>query len=151
MTQQIKIISHRGNLEGPNPSTENTPKQIELALKKGFDVEVDVWKIDDKWFLGHDKPEHEIDFSFLFKDFLWIHTKNIAALEGLKGYGLNYFWHQNDDYTITSRGVVWTYPGKVVPKTGVALFFEKDMEIPDCKGICVDHALDYAEKLWLKQ
>lgn len=25
------------------------------------------------------------------------------------------FWHQEDDYTITSQGVVWVYPNKTVP------------------------------------
>lgn len=46
----MKIISHRGNLNGPSPKTENTPEQIDFALKKGFDVEIDLWKINDKFF-----------------------------------------------------------------------------------------------------
>ena len=25
---------------------------------------------------------------------------------------LNYFWHQTDDFTLTSHGYIWTYPGK---------------------------------------
>ena len=25
----------------------------------------------------------------------------------------HYFWHQEDDYTITSKGIIWAYPGKV--------------------------------------
>ena len=37
----MKIISHRGNLDGRNPSKENDPSAIELAYLQGFDVEVD--------------------------------------------------------------------------------------------------------------
>ena len=23
----------------------------------------------------------------------------------------NYFWHQNDKFTLTSKGYIWTFPG----------------------------------------
>ena len=36
------IISHRGNLQGPDLTQENKPEYIDGALAKGFDVEVDV-------------------------------------------------------------------------------------------------------------
>ncbi len=107
--------------------------------------------MDNKWFLGHDKPQYEIEFCFLFKEHLWIHAKNFDAFNGLKGFALNYFWHQTDDYTITSRNIVWTFPGKSVPKHGVALLFEKDMEIPECSAICVDHVIHYNERIWPKK
>ncbi len=28
---------------------------------------------------------------------------------------LNFFWHENDKYTLTSKNFIWTYPGE---KTG---------------------------------
>jgi hypothetical protein len=49
----MKFISHRGNLSGRNPESENSPSYINMALKLGYDVEVDVWYIDGKWYLGH--------------------------------------------------------------------------------------------------
>ena len=39
----MKIISHRGNLTGPDPKQENKPSQILKVLEKGYEVEVDVW------------------------------------------------------------------------------------------------------------
>ena len=37
------LISHRGNMNGIEKTKENTIEQINLALSKGYDVEVDVW------------------------------------------------------------------------------------------------------------
>jgi hypothetical protein len=51
----MKLISHRGNLIGPNV-LENSPKFLIQAIEKGFDVEVDIRLIDKKWYLGHDNP-----------------------------------------------------------------------------------------------
>ena len=30
------VISHRGNIDGPNPKTENKPHQIEKVIYKDF-------------------------------------------------------------------------------------------------------------------
>ena len=35
------LISHRGNLNGPNIKDENNPDYIMEALSKDFDVEID--------------------------------------------------------------------------------------------------------------
>ncbi len=148
-----KIISHRGNLDGPDPKNENRPEQIEKVIQLGFDVEVDVWKIGEKWFLGHDEPQYEIDLDFLLDNDweLWCHAKNLEALIALNENSLCCFWHQNDDYTLTSDNHIWTYPGKAPSKESIILLFEKDMEIPgECKGICVDHVTHYFEKIKLK-
>lgn len=47
----MKIISHRGNLNGRNVFTENSVESINLALKHGFDVEIDVWYKNNNWYL----------------------------------------------------------------------------------------------------
>ena len=60
----MKIISHRGNLHGKEVDNENNPEYIKKALRK-FEVEVDVWFIDDSWFLGHDRPQYPVDLDFL--------------------------------------------------------------------------------------
>ena len=46
------LISHRGNIFGIDKEKENSPKQIEHAIKQGYDVEIDVWSYDFRWFLG---------------------------------------------------------------------------------------------------
>ena len=59
------VISHRGNISGPNEITENTPEQITKAIHAGYDVEVDVWCIDSEFFLGHDEPKHRAEVALL--------------------------------------------------------------------------------------
>jgi hypothetical protein len=44
-------ISHRGNINGKNIERENSPEYILETLNKGYDVEVDIWIINNKWFL----------------------------------------------------------------------------------------------------
>ena len=59
------LISHRGNMNGIEKTKENTIEQINLALSKGYDVEVDVWYENGSLYLGHDKPEEKVDLEFL--------------------------------------------------------------------------------------
>ena len=42
------LISHRGNLNGPNEDRENSPYYIMEAIDDGYDVEVDLWWVDGK-------------------------------------------------------------------------------------------------------
>ena len=106
----MKLIAHRGNTKGKNKKEENKPSYIEEAIKLGFDAEVDVWLMDGIYF-GHDKPQYESDMDFLLQhhENLWIHCKNLAALNSLSDFGnLNVFWHENDKFTLTSQGFIWT-------------------------------------------
>ena len=78
------LISHRGNLNGPNAKDENKPEYIKEALSKDFDVEVDVRNYNNKLYLGHDEPLYEVNESFLLNKKLWCHAKDANALEELK-------------------------------------------------------------------
>ena len=85
-------------------------------------------------------------FEFLEQPGLWIHAKNIDALHVLGADAkLNFFWHQEDDYTLTSQGYIWTYPGKHLMSHSVCVMPEWDKELdlttfkPDCYGICSDY------------
>ena len=99
----MKLISHRGNINGPNKEQENHPDYITSALKQGYDVEVDVWLIDGNIVLGHDEPQYDLGppqsemwFNFLAPQShkLWLHCKNLEALGELFKYrDLNVFWH----------------------------------------------------------
>jgi hypothetical protein len=111
----MKLISHRGNLEGPNPERENHPDYIYEALQAGYDVEIDVWWVDGKFKLGHDGPQYDFPFDLLtnFYNKLWIHCKNMDALSYLNeldsnGSKLNYFSHEDDLGVLTSRGYIWS-------------------------------------------
>jgi len=105
-------IAHRGLYQGYDEALENHPDQLISALAEGFDVELDARLINDEWWLGHDGPTFKVDEDFLLQDGLWIHCKNLDAFEAMNELSPtpNYFWHQNDDYTLTSHGFIWTYP-----------------------------------------
>lgn len=92
---------------------ENTPVYIREAVDQGYEVEIDVWG-DTKGglYLGHDGPEHQTTVDFLSDGPYIIHAKNDLAIEPLQYYSLHWFWHNTDDYTLTSHGLVWAYPDK---------------------------------------
>lgn len=151
----MRIISHRGNLNGPRSSRENHPESIINALHLGFDCEIDVWFIKSEFWLGHDFPEYKIHREFLWNnEKLWIHCKNFEALEELSfdiDLVNNVFYHNVDDYTITSKGVIWAYPGKKVGKNCVIVLqniseydFINNAKI--IKGVCTDYPLDIQSK-----
>jgi hypothetical protein len=142
----MKLISHRGNLNGPEVSSENLPASIEKVINLGFDCEIDFWCLGKKYFLGHDKPENEINLSFLnnYKDFLWVHCKNLEGLNEILNlpFKIGAFWHQSDYFTLTTNGYIWTFPGQ--PTTRKSILVNLDQEVIDLKqldvyGICSDY------------
>ena len=141
----MKVISHRGNLNGPNPSTENSIPAINIALYHGFDVEIDIWYKNNNWYLGHDKPKYLIDESFLQNKKLWCHAKNLDALNlMLKNNKIHCFWHQNDDFTLTSKSYIWTYPTKEIKDNSIIVLRSKKDKVPKkCFGVCTDFPLTY--------
>ena len=138
-----RLISHRGNTEGPDPDKENTTGYIQEALDAGYDVEIDVWISGTSLYLGHDLPENKITLEWIMErsEMLWIHCKNIPALVYLKDYdSLNVFWHQNDTVTMTTRGFIWAYPGSQPIKSSVAVLPEVyEDSVEGCYGICSDY------------
>ena len=106
------FISHRGNINGANPTKENNPQYIEKALQKNFEVEVDVRFLNNSFYLGHDNPKYKVSNSFIRQKKLWLHAKNIEALYELQKLKVHCFWHENDAVTLTNKGFIWTYPGK---------------------------------------
>ena len=105
------FISHRGNTDGPIPVYENHPEYISVALRDGFEVEVDVWYIEKKFWLGHDRPVYEVETWWLTSAPLWCHAKTIEALNMLLDINAHCFFHNTDAVTLTSRACIWTYPG----------------------------------------
>lgn len=144
-----KLISHRGNLNGRKPESENHPDYIYKAISWGFDCEIDVWADIDGIYLGHDKPSFEIDYSFLleWENKLWIHCKNIDSYLVLSEYpSLNLFAHQNDDFVITTHKFLWSTNVNYHSKKTVIMSLLKDEEIPlDCYGVCSDYIVSYVK------
>jgi hypothetical protein len=147
------IIAHRANLNGPDPDNENKPTVIRKLLSMGFDVEIDLWVLEDGFYLGHDNPQYKITSEFLEQKGLWIHCKNKKALNTMTYTDLHYFWHQGDDYTITSHGVVWTLVGKTPVPKSICVMPELHSEIDytRCAGVCTDFPLQFKDLLKYKQ
>lgn len=141
-------ISHRGNISGPNPERENHPTYI-LEAAENFDVEIDVWFVNNKFYLGHDQPQYEIALEFLQNYRFWVHCKNIEGLPKLLQKGIHCFWHQTDDVTLTSQGYIWTYPGKQLVEGSIAMIFDRDISTikNKCAGICSDFIAEIAQDL----
>ena len=141
----ITLIAHRGNTAGKNPDLENTPAYLDAAVAKGYEVEVDVWYIDGKYYLGHDGPETETTLEYLDNDRFWCHCKNVAALHQLVQHGVHCFFHQSDDVTLTSRAILWTFPKKRLMEGSVCVMPELGYEgdLHNCSGICSDFVEDY--------
>ena len=138
------LISHRGNIDGIVKDDENKPEYIDKALENGFEVEVDVRFGDNKFFLGHDFNQYEINKNFLMNKKIWCHAKTREALIALQEIDAHYFWHQEDDYTITSKGFIWTYPGKkLLPQSICVLPENANYKKINCLGICSDFIQRY--------
>ena len=144
------LISHRGNIDGPNTDKENKPSYISNAIERGYDCEVDFWYVNDKFILGHDKPQYEIPFEFIttYYNKLWIHCKNYDALTKLieidrGGVYFNYFWHDSDDVIITSKGYMWANPGVYIEGSVAVLPELKNDNLTDRLGVCSDYIINY--------
>ena len=147
----MRLIAHRANTDGPNLETENHPDKILECIEQGYDVEIDVRyepKSETLW-LGHDEPQYMVSWYWMAgkAQYLWIHCKDLTTLyefvNNTNGY--NYFWHQEDDFTLTSKNYIWTYPGK--PSTPSSVIVMPEWESSDwnklkdaeCYGICSDY------------
>lgn len=132
-------------MDGRNLEFENNPLYILEAVAQGFDCEIDVWVKNGKYFLGHDFPKYLVEDSFLKNEFLWCHAKNIDALQKMSSDDkIHFFWHQKDDYTLTSKGYIWAYPSKILTKKSICVLPENSFyEKLDCAGICSDYIINY--------
>ncbi len=141
------LISHRGNLKGRNVERENQPEYIDETINAGFDVEIDVWMIDNEFYLGHDEPQYKVIWNWLSTRYekLWIHCKNVEAIEWFNMMGLfNYFWHENDTMVLTSKNYMWVHSGKQPIVGSIAVMPEIHNEsISECIGVCSDYINNY--------
>lgn len=143
----MKIISHRGNINGQDFANENTQHAIDKCIDIGLDVEIDIRYINNQWWLGHDSPDYFVDLKWLEDraHYLWIHAKNFGAVSHLQNTNFNWFWHDTDKITLTSKGNIWCFPGVFIPN-GITVTLMPSEYIPDdfgSGGICTDHPNAY--------
>lgn len=150
----MKIIAHRGNIDGPRPKKENSEDYLNTALDAGFDVEADIWFLDNDWWFGHDEPLHLVrSIEPWCRRNVWLHCKNIHAFKELNDIyftNAHYFWHQKDAYALTSFHYVWTYPNAELLPGNVAVLPENAMysheNLIECSAICTDYALEFRQE-----
>jgi len=111
----------------------------------GYDVEIDIWLVNNKIYLGHSDPLYEVDLSFILdiSDKSWFHCKNLESLHMFSKITktCNFFWHQEDNYTLTSKGHIWTYPGNQTSEISVLVDLDLKSNLDNCilYGICSDY------------
>jgi hypothetical protein len=141
------LISHRGNINGINVDLENTKEYIDSAIKKGYDVEIDIWYKDFKLYLGHDLPQYDVDINWLLerKNKLWIHTKNFFALKNLLNTELKLFFHEKESHSIISNTkLIWSHKLSEADESSIIPLLDlnsiKEYHIKNYKvaGICSD-------------
>lgn len=137
------LISHRGNINGRFESYENEPNYIDTAILKGYDVEVDVWVQNNVIYLGHDKPQYGVNYEWMKNRIkkMWIHCKNIESIVFFNSVEdkFNFFWHETDTVTLTSKGVIWAYPGNQPILNSISVMPEINNEDTSMAfGVCSD-------------
>jgi hypothetical protein len=148
----MRLIAHRGNIKGSNPSLENSPTYIDVALMRGFDAEIDMRIVGGQIYFGHDEPEYRVELAWISdrQESLWVHCKNTEALSFCIEKNIHCFFHNTDDYTITSQGFVWAYPGKPPTSTKCICVMPEKIDKQDLQlyfGICSDNILSVLENL----
>ena len=155
-------IAHRGNTNGPNSKLETSPGYIEKAINDGFDVEVDIWYIEKELWLGHDEPQYNVDEQWVRNNIkrCWFHAKDYAALLYLSAWvssqgrhggvlrsdDLCVFYHHLDNYTLTTTGFIWAYPGQPGNANTIAVLPElHHTNIRFYHGICSDYVKEFRD------
>lgn len=109
----MKLISHRGNINGSIFEKENRPSYIDCAIQLGYDVEIDIRFIHNEFWLGHDYPQYKVELNWLYlrKSNIWIHCKDKESASKFIeiNNGFKIFCHTNDDYILTSTNHLWVH------------------------------------------
>jgi len=166
----MRIISHRGNLTGPDLSRENTELALLEALDKGFDIEFDLWYLGDRFWLGHDSPEKSFSVDTLVRwssrysnQKLYVHCKNINALEKMTYFVISNmipFFHDVDQCILLRDNTIWVHPNAIdnchSKENSIAVFsncksagyhVSYDINFDGFYGICTDYPIDVRNSL----
>ncbi len=134
-------IAHRAQISGLS-SEANHPGWIDKVLSANIHCEVDCWYSDKHLYLGHDKPTYRVNIKWLLEraPMLWVHAKSLETLEFLYQYhnDINYFWHENDEFTLTSWAFIWTRSNGLFGPKSVVVMDGPSNERLNCYGVCTD-------------
>ena len=147
------IISYQGIYDGQNFEDANTPDQIGKAFNNGFSVMADVWRFDNKLYLGTENKLVEVTDRYLQGIRFWLNCQNQDAYDYLMSFPSrtypNVFIFSNVDTEstpTTSRGGQTIVPGNVPIDNNSIVFLP---EGPDkgllstvklrCYGICSNY------------
>ena len=60
------------------------------------------------------------------------------------GHDINFFWHENDTITLTSKKNIWAFPGKQPIQRSIAVLPEiHNDDVSNCIGVCSDYIINY--------
>jgi hypothetical protein len=145
-------IAHRALTNGADIYLENRLDILMDRIKCAQYSECDIWYINNKLYLGHDRATTEIDISALMTPYLLLHMKNREALEyflelrrsGI--YNFNIFWHTTEDYVISSLEDIIVFPGKEIISHSIYMMPENDLSKRNSNKkisqICSDYKLE---------
>lgn len=151
----MKFYAHRGNVNGPNVSRENSPEYVDTAIRAGFKVEVDLRIVGNGLYLGHDYPQYLVDADWLDdrKSSLLIHAKSTKAAMTVLKMGRDWHWfsHSGDPCALTSRGCLWMHRLSVEPDlTCIVPLLTPELlanyPYREVHGICTDYVHMAREK-----
>ena len=135
-------IAHRGNTHGPQPTFENTVEYLRKAWLDEYDVEMDLIGYKGKLYLGHDEPQELAPQEYICSKGTWLHAKNHEAAQLLVDTpNVHWFWHQDDDFALTSKGFIWCFPGIYIDHPRAVWLNFDDAPMPDTSniyGLCSD-------------
>jgi hypothetical protein len=123
------LISYRGIVDGNNFQDANTPNQIGKARSAGFSVMIDVWRQDDKIYLGNDQPITEVTAKYIQGNRYWLNARNSDMQTWLATQSStlypNWFYFTSPmpppDYVTASNGKLIT-PGTVPINNNSVIF-----------------------------
>ena len=163
----IVLIAHRGLLKGPSKELENNPENIIFNIRNFPKIlnEIDINILKNGIYTGHDQPQYEIDIEFILENVnhLILHIKKIEynssfALEALcKLYKFCHcFSHEEDCFTITNKGFIWSHPRMGFRRNTIFVMPEKVIPLSSdefinnlnlLRGVCTDFPLEILQIL----
>jgi hypothetical protein len=153
----MKLISYRGNINGPNPESENTVPYINDAISEGYVVAVDVWLADGKLYLCTTRPHiastsrsrgyhvgpayYEVSESYLENNMILVRARTPDTLVRLAKNGRVHCFHTDKQSAVTSQGFLWTTRDVAGPNV-IRVSLEGD-PISPCYAACSSYIRNY--------
>ena len=160
--ESMYVIAHRGQLNGPSSDQANCPNHLSKVIELYTDLllEIDLWIDSNGYTLGHDYPQYPVTYSFLehISPRAIFHIKNIQtcnheAISFLSQItsSFHFFSHEDDAFTLTSHGWIWSHPKNGITSNTIAVMPEHSLAVaeihklplicPDLVGVCTDYPL----------